>query len=244
MPELLSKYEWLDLLQEHGVAGFNQRRRQDGFNLIDLSGLDLSGMDLTGINLSQANLQGALLDFAILNEAVLVFSRFTNASLREAVLYMVEAPESDFSGCDLYQADFTGADLQECLMEGADAKEAKFLDANLNGAQLQRCYLNDADFTGASMCGTDFTEADMEWAILTGVRYSETTRWGNQRPPASPEVAKLVSALAEPDSDSAEDSEDASSSDTLSGVRVSGARWSMMASRARSVAPRCCASTC
>lgn len=84
------------------VPGFNEHRKTN-----PKDPLDLSYADLSGANLSRANLADANLEHAVLKDTDLVRSNLSGANLRSADLQ-----GADLTDSTLHRTDLTGADLR------------------------------------------------------------------------------------------------------------------------------------
>ncbi|MBI4301554.1 MAG: pentapeptide repeat-containing protein [Chloroflexi bacterium] len=88
----MEKAELLELIKKD-VAKFNQMRRDNPREVIDLSGTNLEGINLEEANLSHANLRGANLKNARLNGVNLHSADLTDADLRGADLGDLAIPD-------------------------------------------------------------------------------------------------------------------------------------------------------
>jgi hypothetical protein len=129
----------LSLLKQEGVKAWNRWRREDVWNLVDLSGADLSwaelnladlhGADLRGANLTEAKLIGANLEKAIL----------TGASLKEA---------------KMVGANLSGTQLCGTILEGSNLCGAFFDVTNFEGAIVGYTIFGAVDLSSCTGLGT------------------------------------------------------------------------------------------
>ena len=103
----MNKEEWLQLLRTD-VAAFNEYRKANPKEAVDLSQVDLSNAQLQGAYLADANLAEATLVEADLNHANLGGANLQRADLRHA----------DMTNVTLHRSDLTGADLRAAKVGG------------------------------------------------------------------------------------------------------------------------------
>ncbi len=99
----MDKDQWLELLTGD-VTAFNDYRKANAKEPVDLSGADLSARVLERANLSDVNLEGANL-----TGANLVRANLSGANLRAANFRRADLTESVLHRADMTQADFRGA---------------------------------------------------------------------------------------------------------------------------------------
>lgn len=134
-----------------GTDDWNEWRRSNPTEPIDLS----------GANLFKANLTGALLHKANLHDANLL-----EANLIGAILYEADLSEAFLKGANLLEADFRGARLTNAVFEDANLYEADFSYATLTGANFIKAELTYANFTHAVLNKANFSKATLEDTIL------------------------------------------------------------------------------
>lgn len=154
---------------------------------LDLSGLDfqganLSGANLYGVNLTDADLSGTDLAQAMLDHSTITRTRFVNANMADASLFMVAAystlvPQAveapTFAGADLRHAHIA-AQLSRADFKGANLSGARIgLERYDNTARLVRTELSAADFTGATLAGANFRGVRLDFARLGGADLSD-----------------------------------------------------------------------
>ena len=119
-----------------GAEAWNEWRRENDAEAINLGSANLSRADLGGADLNGTNLGGADL---------------SGANLRHAELY----------GADLLSANLSGANLSD-----AKLRRANLSGADLRGANLSRANLSDAYLVSANLRRADLSGADLHTAIL------------------------------------------------------------------------------
>lgn len=103
----MQRDEWLQLLRRD-VAAFNEYRKANPKEPLDLSGADLTQTDLVHAYLADADLRGATLA-----EARLVKANLSSANLQGANLQ-----RADLTDATLHRADLSGADLRGARVGG------------------------------------------------------------------------------------------------------------------------------
>ncbi|MEL6399558.1 MAG: toll/interleukin-1 receptor domain-containing protein [Cyanobacteria bacterium J06626_4] len=136
----MANEEQVALLRQ-GAEVWNQWRRDNPNEAIDLIDVDLSGADLIDVDLSGADFSDADLSFADLSGADLSFANLSFANLIDV----------DFS-----DADFSDADLSFANLSFANLSFANLSFANLSGADL-----SDADLSSAILGETVFADVDL-----------------------------------------------------------------------------------
>ena len=140
------------ILLRHSVAEWNEWRKQNPDEPVDLREANLAGAVLSGADLRGANLTGADLCKANLSDA-----KFAGAILRSARIANAIMHRATLSDADMIQSVLTGADLS---------------GANLSAARLSFAYLGDAklcnaDLNGASLYSTTLIRTDVQGAVLS-----------------------------------------------------------------------------
>jgi TIR domain/Pentapeptide repeats (8 copies) len=148
-------------LAGQGTAVWNEWRKRNPDEILDLTGANLSEANLRGANLRKAKLSGANFRKANLSAANLSEANLRGANLRGANLSEAALRGANLREADLHEADLGGAKLGE-----ADLAWAKLYGANLRGANLVLADLNGADLGGAdlreaSVLGTIFVAVDL-----------------------------------------------------------------------------------
>ncbi len=103
----MEKAQWLQLLLGD-VAAFNEYRRANPKEPVDLSDSDLS----------KANLRGAFLADANLAQVALVGADLTKANLSSVNLQGANLQGADMTDVTLHRADLTGADVRGAKVGG------------------------------------------------------------------------------------------------------------------------------
>ncbi len=102
----MQKDQWLELLRD--VAAFNDYRKANPKEAVDLAGADLTGAQLVHANLGDADLQAATLANANLYKANLNGANLRGANLQGA----------DLNDTTLHRAELAGADLRGAKVGG------------------------------------------------------------------------------------------------------------------------------
>jgi len=163
-----------------GIREWN-RRRKDGEEVPDLSGVDLNGAALAGamlagVQLSNADLHGADLNNADLRGAVLIGSNLSSTDLHDARLSQASLVAADLRRANLSGADLDSAHLIRSCLDGARCAQARFPAADLSHADLRGADLTGADLSQALMVEVDLTgvslrSANLDHACVMGVKY-------------------------------------------------------------------------
>jgi uncharacterized protein YjbI with pentapeptide repeats len=143
----MANQQQLDLIRQ-GALAWNEWRKNNSTEEIDLSCLELRDVDHSKAILKGANLQDA---------------NFRESELRGANLYVADLRRADFRGANLQGATFRGANLRGANLRGANLNRVSFVAANLEGANL----------TEANLQGATFSEANLRRANLQGATFSE-----------------------------------------------------------------------
>ncbi|WP_051394518.1 pentapeptide repeat-containing protein [Leptolyngbya sp. Heron Island J] len=171
-----------------GSDTWNQWRKENPNDSIELRGADLRGADLRGADLrgadlseadlSRANLSRAQLSRAQLRGANLLGANLTEAQLRGAYLSGAYLSEANLFGADLSGAQLRGAQLRGAYLLGADLSGADLSEANLSRANLSRAQLSRAQLLGADLSGAELRGAELLGAELLGADLSEANLFG------------------------------------------------------------------
>jgi uncharacterized protein YjbI with pentapeptide repeats len=164
-------------LIRRGVKRWNQWRKVNRTERVDLAGADLSQMNLVGINfmgvnlsaanLHQANLTGAYLRFANLNGANLSGTNLSGSDLNSSILTKANLGKANLQGADLCRADLTEADLSEVDGEQTFFIEAKLGHAILVSANFSKGIFTEANLEGANLSDANLSKADLSFANLS-----------------------------------------------------------------------------
>jgi hypothetical protein len=146
--------DFVQVLKEGGVAGFNSwASKKDKYGL-DLRGIHLSNLTLRGINLRKARLD---------------YGKFLKVNFENAILSGISADHAIFKSVNFEYADLVDAFLQyghiiggsmaNAILFGAHFKNTKLADLNLSYANL-----NGVDFMGATLKKVEITGSNT-WGI-------------------------------------------------------------------------------
>lgn len=178
-----NKQDWIELLyQPRAVATFNELRRSQGFESLDLSDSSFRGLNLSGINFSNCILHHCDFEETLLHDAVLVLADLGESECFGTQFFHADLTEADFSHCMMAQCVLEGVNAQEANFSHADLNQSSFLEADLSDALFEGATLNDTNFTGATLNGANFTDALMEFAILENTLHDEATTWSVYMP--------------------------------------------------------------
>jgi hypothetical protein len=131
-----TKNELIKMLQNGEIKEFNQYRKDNPNEVINLYCADLSSADLRSANLSFANLRSADLSSADLRSANLSFANLSSADLSFANFRGTDLRYANLCGTDLRYANLCDADLRDADLRGADLRDADLRDADLRDADL------------------------------------------------------------------------------------------------------------
>ncbi|MEO1436527.1 MAG: toll/interleukin-1 receptor domain-containing protein, partial [Bacteroidota bacterium] len=153
----MANQEHLEILKS-GVKHWNQWRRKNTGQFVDLRYANLRQADLREANLSSAYLRHADLSKADLKKADLSKADLTNADLSEA---------------DLWNANLTNANLTNANLRKANLSETKLRDANLTNAESSSTIFhftkfNGVDFLDTRIGSTIFANCNLNEAINLG----------------------------------------------------------------------------
>jgi uncharacterized protein YjbI with pentapeptide repeats len=146
-----------------GVAAWNDWRKKNPPQEVDLSGANLSEASLHGASLSFANLKKANLKKANLSEADLIVADLSAANLSEANL-----SEANLHGANLSEANLSEANLSKARLSYANLSEADLRKANLGEADFHAAYLGEANLSGTNLIRAHFSGANLSGADLSG----------------------------------------------------------------------------
>jgi uncharacterized protein YjbI with pentapeptide repeats len=166
----VANQQQLDLIRQ-GALVWNEWRKNNSTEEIDLSCLELRYEDhskaiLKGANLRGANLRDANLSGANLYGAILQGANLQGANLREAILREAILREANLQGANLQGAYLGEAILQGANLQGADLYEAILWDANLRSSDLRGTDLRNTDLRGLDLRGSDLRGTNFPWEDL------------------------------------------------------------------------------
>lgn len=176
----------LEILRQ-GVAFWNEWRKANPMERMDLSDANLSRAILREINFSAANLKnanltGADLCNACLNRADLGSANLNGAKLNSSEMIAAFAQKASFvkthlskatllgtnlALADLNLADFNSADMRIANLSGANLNSATMRDVNLADANLSNANLSQTDLGSTNLSGADLTSVNLHWAHLS-----------------------------------------------------------------------------
>ncbi len=177
----------------NGSIEWNEWRKANNVQSIDLSHEDLRGHPLYRYNLSGGDFTGTNLSGAYLLESSFVMANLNMAVLHEAQIGMAQftkaiLTETDFSGsklnfsqivdCDCRGAIFDHADLGGSVLINSDFSDASFVEASLMTTTMTGSRLIRADLRNCNMAGLNFTHADLSGADISGSRVFGVAAWG------------------------------------------------------------------
>lgn len=128
----MANAEQLALLKE-GVEGWNNWRRKEPDQRINLSQADLVLANLIGANLTGANLIEAQLQVAFLTETNLTGANLTGANLTRANLVGANLTRAKLLGAQL-----TGANLSEANLSNANLSQSTLVLSNISNARISK----------------------------------------------------------------------------------------------------------
>ncbi|HEY9618898.1 MAG TPA: pentapeptide repeat-containing protein [Crinalium sp.] len=177
MAKTMTHEELLALLKE-GVEAWNEWRRRNPDEWLDLSQINLSQEDLNLVNfsltnLSLANLSLANLSLANLHQANLRWANLSRANLRwvnlsSANLSLANLNQANLNQANLSQANLRWADLSQANLIGVELTGTDLSGANLSKTDLYKAKLSEIDLSGTDLSGANLTEVDLSGADLTG----------------------------------------------------------------------------
>jgi hypothetical protein len=172
-----------------GAERWNEWRRSNPTQRIDLANADLQGLNLTNFDFYPSsenivrmpegihdvmsigtNFAGADLRRARLCSANLKGAKFDRANLHSVNFSNAKLLGANFSGATLVRAVFFKNNLQGSSFTGAFMGEALFDSVDLRGAEFSSSKLDDARFTNADVKGARFSGAILKGADLRGAR--------------------------------------------------------------------------
>lgn len=156
------------LVLKQGAEIWNEWRKNNRGEGVDLSGEDLVGLDLRNIDLGGAELSQANLCGAILSKANFSKANLAQANLDAADLTGSNLCEANLSGTKLIMADLTKANLRKATLMDARLDDASLNEASLRNANLCSACLKQASIKAAILCEANLTKADLREADLSG----------------------------------------------------------------------------
>lgn len=165
-----------------GVDAWNEWRKTNPEERIDLKDADLRKKNLEQVNFNDAYLQSANLNEAYLGRAELNRAIFDRGDLGGADLHgaAIECASfdwtylgnADLSGSTLCKSSFFNANLGGANLSGSILKNANFDWANLNSANLSK-----SDLHNASLFMADLAETNLESANIVGCMVYGISAW-------------------------------------------------------------------
>jgi hypothetical protein len=119
-----------------GVDVWNQWRKDNPREEIDLQKADFYGASLNGVDLSNANLQEVFFERSDLSLSDLRGANLSRGNLMFSSLYNADLTSANLKHAMLFGADLTEADLTECNLVGSILGAATFLHTAVNGAKI------------------------------------------------------------------------------------------------------------
>lgn len=173
-----SKTECVEILKT-GATLWNDWRRREQTDVVDLRGVTLCRLSLRGVNLARCNLHGADLSFADLEAADLRHADLVRARLYRAHLKAADLHGADLRNAYLANAQLDDADLRQCNLLGANLQGASLRRANLQFALFTACLMDGADLLGAVCGGTCFSRMNLSKVRhLARVQHSRASELG------------------------------------------------------------------
>ena len=151
----------VDQIKE-GSDTWNNWRKDNAREKIDLREVDLSGCNLSRCNLWGVDLRGADLSGAKMSYSSLSQADLRGADLKFASLFRAKAAETNFDNANL-----TGATLTQGRFEGASFRDAVLIISKLKQARFPGADFSRADLRGAQDYSLDLSNFPEERA-LTG----------------------------------------------------------------------------
>lgn len=183
----MANQEQLKVLRK-GVDSWNEWRKQNPKEKINLSRADLKQFNLTKANLQGASLYRTDLKYAELKGADLQGAILKGADLQFSSMIHTKLQNANLQGANLVHAFLIKTQLQDAKLfkanlEFAILEEANLQGANLKGADLNYSTLNDTNLKDACLVGARLWEANLRKAILTGTELFgiQTYRWNLDR---------------------------------------------------------------
>ncbi len=177
----------------NGSIEWNEWRKANNVQSIDLSHEDLRGHPLYRYNLAGGDFTSTNLSGAILMESMFIKANLTGAILQGCQIGMANFAQAtltgaDFTGsklnfsqivdCDCRGAKFDHTDLGGCIMISSDFSDASFVEASLMTTTMTGSRLIRADLRNCNMAGLNLTHADLSGANISGSRVFGVAAWG------------------------------------------------------------------
>ncbi len=147
-----------------GAKIWNEWRKENPHQKINLSNAILNNINLRTVNLSNAKLNNTILSDANLSE-----SNIKNSSLRNANLRNANLSDANLSNSNLSLANLRNANLWNSNLWNANLSQANFNDANLSYGNLTEANLWNANLSYANLRNTNFTHVNLSDARLFAV---------------------------------------------------------------------------
>jgi uncharacterized protein YjbI with pentapeptide repeats len=157
--------EQVEILRQ-GTEIWNQWRKENPDEIIDLSGADLSRASLPDVNLSGAALGTVNFEGANLRGANLTLVRAGALVLGVSLIGSSYLGAINFNGADLSEANlngsnFIGGTFVKANMTGCSLIHTNLLSANLSKANLAHSVLRFTGLTGAKLCDATLNGAEI-----------------------------------------------------------------------------------
>lgn len=163
---------------------WNDYRKQNVGQRIDLSTANLKRAQLVGYDLSDVDLTEARLPLANLTDANLSKALLVKADLTDTVLRGANLSYTDFSNCRQDGIEISGANCEGMLFPGLslaekDLSRTNFKKARLQKSRFERCQLqgtllDEAELAGSIFAKSNLTEASFQKATITGCEFIDT----------------------------------------------------------------------
>lgn len=160
-----------------GVEPWNEWRKQNPAQPIDLSNANLQGLHLANFQLGPS-VENVVSMAEGVHEVMGISVNFQNANLSNAKLWSANCQGARFDGANLQGVNFSNAELQGSSFSRATLRGAIFYNNNLNGSPFHGAFmaessfnsvdLRDTDFHAAELQDVSFSKADLEGALLIG----------------------------------------------------------------------------
>jgi len=152
----MANEEQLAILKQ-GVDVWNQWRKENPENNINLRNANLNRYNLVRGNFGEADLRGATLKEANLGGADFLYARLQKsnlikANLQDAELWFANLEGANLTETDLIRTDFTGAMLDHAILKKANLIGTLFLETALHNTSFEK-----AEFTIVVLSNTNLS---------------------------------------------------------------------------------------
>jgi hypothetical protein len=151
----------------HGVAAWNEFRKDSRGAPVDLSHIEIRYADLAGADLSNTNFDGSRLMQVNLAGCKLQRARFNG----------VTASFVDMRGTDFSHAELKGTDLSKCCLNGArlvgvdsyllKIRHSSFVATTVQPKRLHHAHFYNCDFTDCAFSGSDIASTDLKRGVYS-----------------------------------------------------------------------------